>query len=135
MKTILSLISLACIATSASADLKKINGTWKPISGEAGGRPMTKAFLDKMVIVIKDGTYDYDEGNGHDIGTLKDVPGKPQGMDITGTKGPNKGKTYVTLYKLEGKTLTICYGLDGKRPKAFDAKGKGSTMLIKYQRS
>jgi len=127
-------LSLA-LPVLAPADLKQIQGTWKPTSATMGGTPLPKAMLDKMVLIVKGDTYDYDEGHGHDIGKLKDVKGKPMGMDIIGTKGPNEGKTYHTIYKVEGSDLTIKYGLDGKRPNSFDQKAKEPTILIKYHRS
>jgi len=135
MKLILFVLASLALAAAASADLKKIQGTWKPSSGEVGSKALPKTMLDKMVLIIKDGTYDYDEGHGHDIGTLKEIAGKPLGMDIIGTKGPNKGRTFHTIYKLEGSALIICYGLDGKRPKSFTDNGKAVTMLIKYRRA
>ena len=136
MKLILFVLASLALSAVASADLKKIQGTWKPSTGQIGSKALPKSMLDKMVLIIKDGTYDYDEGHGHDIGTLKEIAGKtPQEMDIIGTKGPNKGHTYLTIYKLEGSALIICYGLDGHRPKSFTDNGKAVTMLIKYHRA
>jgi len=136
MKLILLLSTSLALTATSFADLKKIDGTWKPFAGTMGGKALSKAMLDTMVIVIKNGTYDYSEGHGHDYGDLKEIGTKaPLGMDIIGTKGPNKGMKYVTIYKMEGKTLVICYGLDGKRPKAFDEKSKGLTMLMKYHKT
>ncbi|MBS1701731.1 MAG: TIGR03067 domain-containing protein [Armatimonadetes bacterium] len=130
MKSILiTLISLA-LAVSAQADLKKIQGTWKATAGQLGDFSLPKSLLDKMVLIIKDDTYDYDEGHGHDVGKLKEIKdSKPLAMDIFGTEGPNKGKTIPTIYKLEDKVLTICYGLDGKRPKSFEDKGKRILLM------
>lgn len=133
MKLILFLLAVSGIA---STSLKAIEGTWKPSGGTIGGQELPKTMLDKMVLVIKDGTYDYDEGAGHDYGTLKQVGAKaPLGLDIVGTKGPNKGRTILAIYKLEGQTLVICYGLDGHRPKSFAQNAKEKTMLMKYHRA
>ena len=131
----LSLICL-CLATSAFADLKKLDGTWKPTSGEMGKSQLPKAFLDKMILILKNGEYDYDEGHGHDIGVFKEMgKGLPLGLDIVGTKGPNKGRTFRTIYKYDGKSLTICYGMGTQRPTTFDAKEKGVILLVTYQRT
>lgn len=132
MKLILFFLAIAGMKTG---HLKAIQGTWKPSTGELGGKALPKAMLDKIVLVIKDDTYDYDEGAGHDYGTLKEVGTKPPlGLDIAGTKGPNKGLKYLAIYKIEGSTLTICYGLDGRRPKSF-TETDGKTLLMKYQRA
>ncbi len=133
MKFFFTLSIAFAIAAFGIADLKKIEGTWKVLEGKIGANALPKALTDKMVLIIKNGKYDYDEGHGHDTGNLKDIKGDPMGMDIVGTEGPNKGKTYLTIYKMDGKNLVICYGLDGKRPTSFD--GKGKVMLVKYQKS
>ena len=134
MKPITLLVALFTFVISANADFKKIQGAWKASSGQIGGKDLPKALLEKMVLVIKDETYDYDEGHGHDVGLLKSVKDLKEGMDIVGTKGPNKGKIYLTIFKLDGKNLVILYGLDGKRPKSFDDKGK-MVMTMVYKKS
>jgi uncharacterized protein (TIGR03067 family) len=119
----------------ASADLKKLDGTWKPVSGEMGGGKLPKALLDKMVLILKNGAYDYDEGHGHDIGKMKETGTKPPlAVDIVGTEGPNKGRIFKAIYQYDGKTLTICYGSDAVRPASFDPKGKGVILVVKYRR-
>jgi len=129
-------ICLSFLAGLAVSCIGKLDGTWKPTSGAFAGNALPKAMLDKMVLVIKGGTYDYDEGNGHDTGLLKEVAVSegPFAMDIHGEEGPNKGKTIPTIYKVEGSTLEICYGLDGHRPTAFESKEKTMTMLMTYHR-
>jgi len=129
-------LPLFVISTMASASLDKIQGTWKPTSGHIGTTDLPKAQRDKMVLIIKGNTYDYDEGHGHDCGILKDVGGKSgTGMDIVGTKGPNKGRTFRLIYKLEVPTLTICYGLDGTRPTSFTPPAKAPVLVIQYHRA
>ncbi len=136
MKSILASLVVLGLAVVSPAELKKLNGTWKPVSGEMAGKALPKSMLDAMVLILKDGSYDYDEGHGHDIGKLIEVGNKaPLGMDIVGTKGPNKGRTYKTIYQLNGKTLSICYGIGGTRPTAFETKPKTLVMLIKYARA
>ena len=131
MKIIFATAFALALPFAAHADLTKIQGTWKPDAGQIGATKLPKSMLEKMVLVIKGDSYDYSEGNGHDLGTLK-VGGKGE-LDIIGTTGPNKGKTYLTLYKLEGKTLIICYGLAGKRPASFEVSAKTKAMLMTYK--
>lgn len=94
MKSISILIALLVLSLGAVADLKPIQGTWKGSSGSMAGSPLPKAMLDKMILKIKGGSYDYNEGHGDDIGILKEIGAKaPLGLDIVGTKGPNRGRT------------------------------------------
>ena len=53
-------------------------------------------------------------GEGRDEGTVKRDPAKtPKTMDITGTKGPNEGKTFLAIYESKGDELRVCYDLSG----------------------
>ncbi len=64
-------------------------------------------------------------------------PGKlPKTMDIKGTKGPNKGKTFLTIYELKGDELKVCYDLSGKaRPTEFATKPDTQLFLVTYRRA
>ena len=56
-------------------------------------------------------------------------------MDITGTEGPNKGKTFLAVYELDGDTLRICYDLSGKsRPTEFKTTEGTQLFLVSYKR-
>jgi hypothetical protein len=53
---------------------------------------------------------------------------KPKAIDGKSTRGdPLKG-----IYKIEGDTLTVCWGQDG-RPETFTV-GKGRNVLIRFER-
>ena len=57
-------------------------------------------------------------------------------MDVLGTEGPNKGKTFPSIYELDGDTLKICYTLEGKdRPAGFESKEGTETLLVTYKRA
>ena len=72
-----------------------------------------------------------------DRGTVKLDPSKsPKAMDIRGAEGPNKGKTILAIYELDGDTLRVCYDHSGKaRPSAFKAEAKSPRSLITYRRA
>jgi uncharacterized protein (TIGR03067 family) len=90
-----------------------------------------------ITLEIKDKNYIVKAGGQNDEGTLTiSTSAKPLTMEITGTNGPNKGKTYRAIYKLDGDTLTICYDLAGKEyPKDFTSTKKSMQFLVVYQRS
>jgi len=135
MKFIL-LLAIFAIPMFACADIKAIQGTWKAASGSMGGAALPKELLTKMVLKITGNHYDYDEGNGHDLGDLKLIPGKGlAAMDIIGTNGPNKGKTLLAIYRVEGDTLTIVYGFGHERPKSFEQKDTAGSLLMNYKRA
>ena len=85
----------------------------------------------------KDGKYTLTVGKKTDQGTVKLKPSaKPKEMDITGTDGPNKGKTILAIYERDGDTLRICYDLGGKkRPGEFKTREGTQLFLVTYKRA
>jgi uncharacterized protein (TIGR03067 family) len=121
---------------SAKDDGKKMDGTWKPVAAELGGKPFPDEILKTMKLAVTDGKYSVTAGERSDEGTLKLDPAKtPRAMDIVGTKGPNQGKTILAIYELTDTTLRVCYDLSGKtRPAEFKTHAETPLLLIEYKR-
>jgi uncharacterized protein (TIGR03067 family) len=101
-----------------------IEGAWLPSSAELGGQKLPDEVRKTMKLVVKDDKYTVTVGTAVDQGTVKlNASAKPKAMDITGTDGPNKGKTIPAIYERNGDTLRICYDLSGKsHPTEFNTK-------------
>jgi uncharacterized protein (TIGR03067 family) len=130
-------LSFSCAASSGAAkDDDAIQGTWLPSSAELGGNKFPDEVRRSITLVIKDGKYTVTVGKAPDEGTMKlDPAAKPKAMDITGTEGPNKGKTFPAIYELDGDTLRICYDLSGKsRPTEFKSTEGTQLFLVTYKR-
>jgi uncharacterized protein (TIGR03067 family) len=86
--------------------------------------------------VVKGDKYTVTVGAEVDQGTCKLNPSaKPKALDITGTDGPNKGKTILAIYERNGDTLRVCYDLSGKnRPTEFKTQAGTQLFLVTYQR-
>jgi uncharacterized protein (TIGR03067 family) len=123
-------------AGRATSESKKMQGTWRPVAGDLGGKPFPDEILKTMRLLLADGKYTVMVGEQPDEGTIKLNPAKsPRAMDIVGTKGPNRGKTIPAIYELKGDTLRICYDLSGKsRPKGFKTVPGGQLFLVEYKR-
>jgi uncharacterized protein (TIGR03067 family) len=73
----------------------KHEGTWLAQAAELGGQKFPDDVRKAIKLVIKDDKYTVTVGKETDEGTVKlNAAAKPKEMDITGTKGPNKGKTF-----------------------------------------
>jgi uncharacterized protein (TIGR03067 family) len=140
MKHFLCLTFLATAALTTFAadphDTKPVQGDWVPLKAELGGQPMPDEILKTISLKLGDGTYAVLVGDKPDNGTFKvDSSATPKSMDVTGTDGPNQGKTFPAIYELEGDTLGICYDLSGaKRPTEFKTVAKTKLYLVTYQR-
>lgn len=114
-------------------ELKKLNGTWLIVSGEMFGKKMPAEVFAGFELVLKDGSYTLNAKGKADIGTCKvDAKKKPKELDITGTEGPNKGKTMLCIYELKDDMLTVCYDMAGKqRPTEFKTpEGKDNKVFL-----
>ena len=135
--TLAFVLSLSSVARSADAkDEDAVQGTWLASTAEFGGQKFPDQVRESIKLVIKDGKYTVTVGNQPDKGTTKiDSAAKPKTMDITGTEGPNKGKTMLAIYELKGDTLRVCYDVSGKnRPTEFKTAADTQLFLVTYQR-
>src|SRR5438094_386057 len=143
MKYLKCLLCLA-VATSLNAfaagspdrDAKAVQGNWKPVKAELAGQPMADAVLKSISLKLDHGKYEVFVGEAPDRGTYTlDSATKPKSITITGTEGPNNGKTFPAIYKLQGETLRICYDLSGdKRPTEFKSIAGTRLYLVTYNR-
>ena len=117
-------------------DNDSIQGTWLPSTAELGGKMLSDEIRKTIKLVVKDDKYTVTVGKLVDQGTVKlNASAKPKEIDITGTDGPNKGKTILAIYERDGDTLRVCYDLGGKnRPKEFTTKEGTQLFLVTYKR-
>ncbi len=132
--TLVLTFSLAARSDDAK-DGDTIEGTWLPSTAEFAGKMFPDEVRKTIKLVVKDDKYTATVGKKVDQGTLKLNPAaKPKEMDITGTDGPNKGKTILTIYERDGDMLRICYDLSGKaRPTEFKTKEGTQLFFVVYK--
>jgi uncharacterized protein (TIGR03067 family) len=113
------------------------DGEWRPVQSELAGQPIPDETLKTLKLIIKGDSYIVHVGALRDEGKLKfDSSKKPHTVDITGSEnGPNKGKTFLAIYELNGDKLRICYDLAGKeRPKEFKTTKGTQQFYVTYER-
>jgi uncharacterized protein (TIGR03067 family) len=134
------ILFFTAVARSQDAvdDRKLLQGTWLPTAAELSENPLDEATLKTMKLVVEGDKYTITVGESpFDKGTIRiDPAAKAKTMDIIGTDGANKGKTFLAIYELNGDTLRICYDLTAKvRPTEFKT-GKGELLfLATYKRA
>jgi uncharacterized protein (TIGR03067 family) len=113
-----------------------LQGTWSPTQAELGGNPMPDAVLKTISLTLDKGKYTAFVGDEPDKGTYTiDTTSNPRSISVTGTEGPNQGKTFPAIYELNGDTLRICYDLSGeKRPTEFKTVAGTKLYLVTYHR-
>lgn len=115
------------------------DGVWKPIAAAMNGRRLPGEAVKLITLKIDGDAYEVTvEGEEKiDRGTVKlDTSTRPRRMTITGTDGPNKGKTILAIYeKKDAVSMRVCYDLSGKEfPKEFKAPQGSALYLVGYRR-
>jgi len=130
------LLGLTVAVWAADAKADSLDGTWLPEAAELSGVKYPDDVRKATKLVMKGDKYTVTVGTQSDRGTVKlDASVEPKTMDITGTDGPNKGKTFLAIYEHDGDTLRVCYDLSGKsRPTEFKSKPGTQLFLVTYKR-
>jgi uncharacterized protein (TIGR03067 family) len=128
---------VSCSSAAWSNDAKgdTLEGTWLPSSAELGGKQFPDEVRKTIRLEVQGDQYTVTVGTQPDRGTCKLNPSaKPKALDITGTEGPNKGRTILAIYERNGDTLRVCYDLSGKsRPAEFKTTAGTRLFLVEYK--
>lgn len=131
------LLTAAAWGQGAAEERKLLQGVWLPTAAELGESAFDEATLKSMKLVIDGDAYLVAVGKLLDKGTIKTDPAaRPKTMDIIGSEGINKGKTFLAIYELSGDNLRICYDLSGTaRPTEFKTQKGKLLFLATYKRT
>jgi uncharacterized protein (TIGR03067 family) len=115
---------------------ESMQGTWVPVGAELAGKPFPEEVRHTIRLEVAGSTYTVTIGPAVDRGTLTlDASVTPHRLDITGTEGPNAGRTIRAIYEQEGDALRICYDLSGEsRPTTFQSAEGTQLFLVDYRR-
>ena len=105
-------------------ELEPFQGTWKIAALEVEGNKLDIDDFKETRLTIKGDAFTMATAGATYKGTFKiDSAKKPKSIDMSYTDGPEKGKTSLGIYEIDGDTWKICIGLTGKeRPKEFATK-------------
>jgi len=132
--TILCLLftGLGCVTTKKTVtDPNSLNGYWKPIKQEIGGRDLPANVFAKQELIINDSVYTV-IAESTDKGIVRYNGNK---MDIYGKEGVNANKHFTAIFMCENQQLTICYNLKGDSyPETYDTNGKPLYFLSVFKK-
>lgn len=133
---VLILVPLVFAVSFLGCNGDGLNGTWLPSTAELGGKMFPEEVRKTIKLVVDENKYTVTVGKAVDQGLVKLHPSaKPKEIDIIGTDGPNKGRTFLAIYEQDGDTLRVCYDLSGNsRPTEFATKEGTQLFLVTYTR-
>jgi uncharacterized protein (TIGR03067 family) len=114
----------------------ELNGVWALTSGVTSGENMPDEVRKGVHLTLANGKYMARVGTETDAGTYKvDEAKTPHTVTLTGTSGPNKGKTMLAIFELDKDSLKVCYDLSGKAfPEKFESSADNKHFLATYER-
>ena len=144
MKPIIGLVFGLAIPVALFADntndvnkeLKALEGKWKAVAMEAGGKPFPKEnVVDFTFIVAANGKATGKSPQEEYQATITVDPKKnPRTIDNLHETGAQKGKKQYGIYKLEGDKWTVCMTRPGvseaDRPKDFTTKDTANVVFV-----
>ena len=116
-----------------------LEGDWKLASVQLNAQPLPMEKLQDARLAVRGPKYLLKLGDVRLDMThvLLDDKKLPQEMDLTVVEGPEKGKTFHAILRLEGDTLTVCRSIEsGKdRPTEFVSKPDSGLLLVVWKRT
>jgi uncharacterized protein (TIGR03067 family) len=129
---------LALVASAKAEDTKdasKLVGTWTVASAEKDGKAEASTDVKgKQVTITRDTITCTDKDGKTDMVCeyTADTSRTPWQLDLTCTKGENKGKKIKAIASLDGDTLKVCHGKPGDdAPTGFKTAENQCCMVLK----
>lgn len=113
-------------------------GKWKAVSAVLAGTPFPDEVTGSILLNLTGDQYEVSVGGTSDRGScLVDLRTSPHRMTITGTEGPNAGKTFLAVFDFEGPDrMRVCYVLNASGfPVGFESTAENGAYLVVYARS
>jgi len=124
----------------AQKDQEALQGTWRPVSSEQGGRDQADEAKEHALTFEKH-TFTVKKGDEVRVkGTFKVDPSrKPKAIDMTiteGRRGDDKGKELHGIYELTKDGLKWCTSEPGEkgRPTEFATREGTKHLLVTFQK-
>ncbi len=110
--------------------MKTLIGLWFAVQAHIGGNDITSAFANEKMEITNTGYKIWSSDMVSDSGSLTFFDGTNE-LDILGINGPNQGKLFKCIYKMEGDNMIICYSL-ADRPTSFESTKENKFVLITW---
>jgi uncharacterized protein (TIGR03067 family) len=129
------LIGFTGILLADEKDLKELEGTYTVTALEHGIKSLEKEKLQKMKVTFKGETLAFLIDEEEKKAKIKvDASQQPHTIDISPSEGPEKGKTFLGIYKTTKGDLQIAFTeKQGERPKEFKSDGDVILLTLKKE--
>jgi len=128
-----ALLVVLGVTLAEDNDLKDLEGSYKAVALVGAGKDAPPEIIAITTVKITGTDFAITIKDNTKTAKIKvDPKAKPAHIDISPNDGPEKGKTFHGIYKLEKGELTIAFTEKGDRPTEF--KAEGEVRLIRLKR-
>jgi uncharacterized protein (TIGR03067 family) len=116
-----------------SMDLELMQGTWRAVRIETGGRPVPNELARSVRYTFEGDRVRLAEGDqpaGKGVIALDPVA-DPKAFDFSATDGPQAGTVARGIYRIEDDRLTMCLGRE--RPAGFTGAGEAALVELEHE--
>jgi len=115
-------------------DEQQLQGAWQAVKIVVGGRSVPAEVVTTLKYVFEGDKVTLWEGDKETGGGTfsMDPTREPKAIDVSLTEGPEKGKTALGIYEVEGDRLKMC--LEEERPAELRGAGKAALVELKRER-
>lgn len=129
-------LTLLLMAFAQAQGLKDLEGTYTVESAAKGGVEIPDAERQKVTFSITAEELMMKTPDRTVTAKIKvDSTKSPMTIDLSPTDGPEKGKTFPGIYKIESGELVIAFNERGDRPTEFKAEGDIAVLRLKKQQA
>jgi len=118
-------------------DIDKVQGTWMIRVVETNGKIVEGNDSQNAPgeLMLKGNHYTLKLGELTNTGTFRLDSGKsPKTVDVIPTDGPNKGRTFPGIYRIEGDIMKSCFNVGGgKRPTEFTTRDQPAWVVVEQK--
>ena len=130
---VLLVASFTGVIIAQDKALKELEGTYKVTYMEKVGKVAPKELTETLVVTFKGEELVIKVGEDEKKAKIKvDASKTPNTIDFVPSEGPEKGKTFPGIYKMEKGELMLTFTEKGDRPKEF--KVEGESVLLKMKK-
>jgi uncharacterized protein (TIGR03067 family) len=119
-----------------TADQKGLQGTWKILAGNEGGKTLPPARVRGSKVIVTGNTMKvYEQDKQREMTFTLDATTEPKTIDMTTVDGKKQGPIARGVYALDGNTLKICFAAPGRpRPASLLPRQGSAEMLFVMKR-
>lgn len=127
------LIFSTAVGARAAEPAGPLEGSYKAISLTREGKAEPESVVSTVALKVAGDELTFTaKGKTFPAKFKLNPKAKPAAIDISPSEGPEKGQTFLGIYKLDKGELQIAFAERGDRPTDF--KGEGKTVLVRLKK-